>query len=263
MKRPILILLLLASAIASYGSSCNDPFDGPTIPPPLIVRSVTPADSVQLGSYDPFDLSITFNRVLTLDEITVRVVPAPAASGQLTTTGSGRNVAWFGLALDPTRPAHRLLLDGASMSRPFSIQWYTPGTLPHAFFSGKITSDDPRKVSALGAVVFALDLQAAFNPLEPGSLTQVEPKAITVVTAVNGTGDAAYAIGNLAEDSKYIVVAVFDSSGDAVYDPSEDWWGFYGNQLANDPDTVVARSVLDEDKPPPETHIDIKLRAPR
>jgi hypothetical protein len=260
-----LVSLLSLGVLGAHG--CGPDFEQEVKPPPVIVRSITPADSVQLGSYDPFDLSITFNRSVSIGEIRVESFPEPRQAGVFRTTGSGRNATWFDFAPNPELPAHRFLLDGHRMARPMEITLYTPGVIPRALFSGKIISDDLARVNPIGTVVFALPFDSPFNPLEPETFVDVKPVQFDIVEGTDLQGNGAYAMPHLVPDTSYIVVAIFDLNEDAIYDPTVDWWGFHGDELANDPEVVMAHVPHpdrgDPDRPQPETDVDIKLRAPQ
>jgi hypothetical protein len=258
MKSKASLLVLLVASLAVL-ASCEDDFEQPVLPPPLFVRFTTPADSAQLDNNDPVNLSITFNRTMTLDEISLEIFPDPLEPGTIKTTGTGRNVTVFGLVTDPTRRVQRLLLDGVYMTEPYTMFWYTGTPIPVASFSGVVASQDTSKVKPLGAVVFALDGEAPFNPIDPGTFNDIKAEAITVVQVLDTREQGPYAIGQLDTNTRYLVVAVADTDGDTVYDPLRDWWGYYGEGPEHNPEVVVAAI----DPLAINTDVDITLRPPR
>lgn len=260
--KPAFLFLILAMAAGL--PACEDDFVQLVVPPPLFVRFTTPADSAELDVGDPVHLSITFNRTLTLREISIQLFPPPISAGALTLTGSGRNVTWFDVVTDPEWRVQTLLLDGPHMEIPYSMSWYTGAPVPNASFSGNVVSEDTTRVKPLGAVVFALDWESPFNPLEPGSFNEIladqtAVRSVAVVENLDVRDEGVYAIGNRPTGSRYLVVGVIDTSGDGRYDPFVDWWGYHGEGPANDP-TVISAELHPENI---NAQVDIMLRPPR
>lgn len=235
------LLVLTALGVICTGFSCDDdPFRSDVIPPPLDVTSLSPADSARVDWSSPREISITFNRVVDLGEIRLTLVPAAASTGELRRTGSGRNVTWFEVLTDPAHSAQRMLLDGRYMMQPVCVEWITGDPIPRALFAGSVESEQPELVPPTGAVVFALDAEAPFNPLDPSTLDDIEPVGITVVKSLDILGRGVYVLGRLIEFQEVLVVCVVDTSGDARYDPDVDWWGYFGEGPENTPEVVSA-----------------------
>ncbi len=249
---------VVASLLICMGQSCDDDFQVSVLPPPLFVRSTTPADSAQLDQPDPINLSITFNRVTKVSEVILDLYPVPAAAGTLQTTGSGRNITWFDLSVNPTRNVHTLLIDSQAMENPFLLEWNT-GPRPFGRFSGVVTSEAPAVESPEGAVIFALDELSPFSPLQPESFLDIRAERISSVGFVNSVDEGLYGVSGADTNDVFLVVVVKDTSGDGIYDPRDDWWGFYGNELTNEPFSVPANGGLFNSR----VDIDVKIRAPR
>jgi hypothetical protein len=255
-----LLLALAALGAICTGFSCDEePFGSELVPPPLDVTSLVPADSARVNWVDPVPISITFNRVVDLAEIRVLLVPPPVSTGELRKTGSGRNVTWFDVLSDPDASVQRMLLDGRYVTEPMYVEWYTQDTFPRALFAGTILSEDVDEVSPKGAVVFALDGEAPFNPLQPSTFAEVDPVGITVVESLDTADGGIYVLGRLVEFQEVLVVCVVDTSGDARYDPAVDWWGYFGEGPENTPETVVAGQHPEDIN----AQVDILLRPPR
>jgi hypothetical protein len=256
--RPLLALTALGAICTGFSCS-QDTFRSDVVPPPLSITSLVPADSARVNWTNPVPISMTFNRVVDLAEINVMLVPPPVSTGDLRNTGSGRNVTWFDVMSDPGQSVQRMLLDGRYMDQPLYVEWYKSDSIPLSLFAGTIGSEQPDEVSPKGAVVFALDEQAPFNPLDPSTLTEIAPVGVTLVENLDPTGGGVYVLGRLTEFQRVIVVCVVDTSGDARYDPDVDWWGYFGEGPENTPTTVIAGQHPEDIN----AQVNIMLRPPR
>jgi hypothetical protein len=245
--------LLVCAALASACS--EDPFQQDVVPPPLLLRSTVPADSATIGQSD-VAISFTFNRTVRDGEILTRIYPPPASTGDIVSVGSGRTVTWLDVHLDPESHAHSLLLTGNDIEEPHALLLFTGHPDSVGKFAGRIFSPEGYEEAT---VIFALDYwSSTFNPLAP---TPPEPDQIRrlSLTRRRGPGVSDYAIGEVMPDSLYMVVAIRDTNHDARFDPRVDWWGFYGNQTTNEPDSVFAAARPERIR----GNIDLPLRPPR
>lgn len=253
--RPFLVAALIA-AIAVWCACDDNTFQQNILPPPLVLRSVVPADSARVSD-TTLNISFTFNRTISLSEITYQIYPTPISVGDMVAFGAGRTVTWTDVQLDPSSHAHSILLAGIDLEEPHALILFTGHPDSVGKFAGHVLTHEDFDPS--GAVVYALDYwSSTFNPLQP---MPPEPDQIRRVTLVRrlGPGVGGYAMGEIPPDSLYMVVAIHDTNHDARFDPRIDWWGFYGNQVTNEPDSVFAAAR-------PERifgNIDFRLQAPR
>lgn len=246
--------------------ACEDDFTDPQERPPLTVTgtAMVPAEEAQLLPDDPIDISVPFNRAPDgLDNVLFRLFPEPGSAGEITPSPSGRILTWNDVVSAPDVRVQRLLINGPTMEAPFLRSWFVGGPTPNGLFRGSVLVEESTGIDPSNTLVFALCVfcEDAFNPLDPASFSVQEPLSLTAVVPPPAKDDieTTYVMSKLPDRSQYLVVAVLDTNGDGQYDPRQDWWGFYGDQLSNDPRVVTARAGFDSIA----TMVDIELGPPR
>jgi len=259
-------ILVLAVFVLAGLVACEDDFTDPQSRPPLSVTETTvvPAEEAQLDEGDPVNISVPFNRAPdAMDNVQFRLFPPPASSGEVTASPTGRILTWNNVVSVAGTRVQRLLIDGPTMEEPFLRSWFVGSPAPNGLFRGSVLVEETTGIDPSNTLVFALCVfcPEAFNPLDPGSFAAQEPLSVTRVTppAAKDDVEATYVMPRLPDRTDYLVVAVLDTNHDGAYDPRNDWWGFYGDQLSNDPRVVTARAGFDS----VATMVDIELGPPR
>lgn len=256
-------LLLLIGLVG-----CEDPFVDRQSRPPLIVTetSVIPSEEAHLDAGDLTNISIPFNRASdAVDALRFRLIPAPESAGDITPSPSGRILTWNNVLPAASTRVQRLLIDGPTMEAPFLRTWYVGGPTPLGLFRGSVFVDENTGIDPTDTLIFAVcafcEDTPPFNPLEPDSFNDQEPLGVALVSTIGKKEDleATYVMSRLDNRGQFLVVAILDTSGDGLYDPTQDWWGFYGDRLSNDPIAVTARAGFDSIA----TKVDIDLGPPR
>jgi hypothetical protein len=253
-------VLVCSLSLALSASSCHEEADELLIPAPIQVLFTVPADGARLADNRTRDISIDFQRALrSTNDVVLSIYPAPVSTGEKRLTLQGRNLTWFDVATLPGSKVQHLLIDGPDVVAPLVVRWFT-GDEEQAEFYGELTSASA-DVSPHDAVVFAVDVFGGFNPLEPETFTTASIlAAIRPFPEDERDLNADYRFGQLANGSRYIVLAFSDFNSDGLYDPRDDWWAYFGNMALNSPEEVVARVFNITD--PPRGDVDIQLRPP-
>lgn len=255
----ILALTVLAAFLTA--ASCRTDEKDELKAAPTQVTFTVPADSALLPLDAVRNISIDFQRsVSSTAEIELRLYPPPSSSGEIRLTAGGRNVTWFDVAPEPNSRRQHLMIDGPNFLQPYIIRWFT-GTPHNAEFQGDVIAPTVLGTVTQDAVVFAIDEFGGFDPLVPESFETSDIRAVSPPYRV-GSPDlvADYRFGNLPPGSAYLVVAIYDSSGDGIYDPRDDWWGYFKGANISAPEVVIAKTLSFED--PPRGDVDITLRSP-
>ena len=253
MRSPILrrlrwiVLASLATGLVACGTD-NDEVQ--IVPPPLLVRSTRPVSGVTgYTGDDARTLSVDFDRSPGAGNVIMSLFPMPASAGNYGPTGSGRNWTWFDLDLSPDDGAYAWLIDGYRMPRPLVVHFASGDRLLLSGFSGTVESLDPEAVEPEGTVLFALPVDAPFNPLDPSTFVDVRPLARAVTLAVDldplDEGPATHRFYFMEIGVGSVVVAVKDTNDDLVYDPNSDWWGFYRSTTSSGAEIVYAADFID------------------
>lgn len=229
----LLALLVMTTGMAACGSDNDEVL---TVDPPLIVRSIFPDSGVTnfVGSQD---LSVTFDRAPGEGNVVMELFPMPAVAGEYGPTGSGRNWTWFDVDFTVDDGGYAWLVDAFRMPEPVVIHFASGDRLTLTGYGGAVLSSSPTLVTPDGTVLFALDDDAGFSPLDPSTFATARAgtQSVTVARRLDPLRPdlATHQFFFMEEGRSAVVVAIKDTNGDLVYDPMSDWWGYYrtGNGL--------------------------------
>lgn len=196
----------------------------------------------------PFDFSASFNRDVTDADVQMMFVPQPISMGTVATHGRtyDRLDVEFRSSESQNQFAHWILLDGPNFLRPYLIRLFTGDASGDYDFPnpdipclvvgdlGQIGQMDgeigtpPGGPDPENTLVYAYLADGLGSDPDPSLIFFVaQPVAVTMAThAANKPGDWAYRVNQLQIYERYTVIAVLDTSGDGIYDPTEDWWGY-------------------------------------
>lgn len=269
MSRP-LILLAFVAIITGCGI---DKADIAAETPPLQVgNGTTPVDSTEfLFDPDGINLVVGFKRPMDGVEVThLELVPRPAVMGEVLNPASNpRQIVLQNVVLDTVFSAYRLVLDGPTMSEPRILSYYSQN---QSAFEGaiqgriKIARGDGRARNALVYALVPPGIEGDF-PLHGGEDTLLGLPVVGVTnTLVLQTEEGAwYRLSGLQLYHRYLVFAIIDTNEDGIYDPLEDWWGYYRNEIdaaLDVPSGVAFGSSLEPPLPELRTDIDFWLVRP-
>jgi hypothetical protein len=237
-----LTYILTAVTLLGGCRSSSEPI--PLQPVPFQLRSSVPADSVTILSSQT-DFSAFFDQEIPASEVRVRIIPEPISLGSVST--HGRTFDQLEIELSARGLAHWLLLDGPRFLRPYRVRVFTgyaggsydfpdPDNQPCLVVGelgqiGQIEGDvskSPGGPDPQYTVIFAFhvdDLPADPDPTEIFFLAPPVAIALAELDAQN-PGDWGFRMESLLIYEVYALIAVLDTSGDGVYDPREDWWGY-------------------------------------
>lgn len=270
------LAVMLSTALAGCGDS-ND--DIQVEDPPLGIVATFPVDLADRENppSGPTDLSVTFNRGTGVHEMQTSIYP-PTASGAFTPTSSTRRSwTWFDVELDPAQGCYHWLIDGVLLGRytfdaddrrvfvrePRVVRVASStDRLPAVGFEGKVVSLNAN-VQATGTIVFVMpSASTTFNPLEPEGFDPSEATAVCVATRGDDFIEepAQYTATMLVIDRAYIAVAIKDTNDDLIYNPADDWWGYY-EDLGGLADILSKQDTGEKDSGY-RGNVDITLRAP-
>lgn len=185
-------------------------------------------------------VSVTFNRPPVFAPV-FQMAPEPPSAGTPTPSVTGRIWSWPALDLRLDDGAYYWLIDAPELDQPFVVPIVMSGSgrLPRVGFAGTIASADTNLVQPQGTIVFAIDTDTGFNPLDPASFLGTSPHGLALASGRNIRGDAQYILEYMEIGRSVLAVAIVDSDGDQVYDPTRDWWGFY-----EDPDNAGLPGII-------------------
>lgn len=270
MSRILIALFVLAAIAAGCGF---DKADIEAETPPLQIGSgTTPADSTEyLFDTEGLDLVVMFKRPMEGREVThLQLVPTPAVMGAIDNPAANpRQIVLHSVVLDTIYPAYRLILDGPTMNEPEILSYYSR---QHSAFEGAMQGSvmmsrgDGR---AAGALVYALvppGLEGDFA-LHGGEATFLGRPIVgaTHTLSVYSVEGAWFRLAGLQLYRRYLVAAILDTNGDGEYDPSEDWWGYYRDEVDAALEVisgVAFGSALDPPLPEMRTDVDFWMVAP-
>jgi len=218
----LFVLLVLLALVGCEGDFRDDP-----LPAPLAVREVVPAEDAVVPRDLPVGLSVTFTRAISgLDEIRLTLVP-DADAGRPELSETGRTVTWLGVQPRESTILQQLLIDAPTMVRPYVHYWRTSAEVA-ALVTGFVSTPDPR-VRSDAAVVFALHAGSGFNPLDLRTFVQAQPSGVGVGIERPDLSYTTVTVPLPAHGGEYYILAIVDTTGDLIYDPTEDWHGLYGD----------------------------------
>lgn len=260
------LLLLLATTVAGVG--CEDEDGTGVILPPIEFRNSFPRDGARLNEAGEdtvvLDLSIDFTRGTVTDEVRFSLFPPAPRAGRLVRSITGRNWAWLDVALAETDSTYYWLVDGTEILVPKVIRLVVAGSQSASGFRGTVRSSNPQQAPVGGTIVFALDPGAGFNPFDPLTFFDRSPLAAATVDSLGDADERDYRFGYMPVRQPYHVVAIVDTSGDARYDPTQDWWGYRVEGQNTDPEII--RSAIElpggEGTFTYRTDVDLVLRRP-
>jgi hypothetical protein len=261
------VFALLALAVALAGCGIDKADIKAETPPLQIGTGTSPADSTEfLFDPDGLNLVVGFKRPMEGVEVThLQLVPKPAVMGQVLNPGSNlRQIILENVVLDTIFPAYRLVIDGPTMIEPQIVSYYSRN---QSAFEGsiqgrlKIARGDGRARNALVYALVPPGVEGDF-PLHGGEDTLLgRPVVGATNTLVLQTEEGAwYRLSGLQLYRRYLVFAIIDTNEDGLYEPLEDWWGYYRNEIDAAVDVasgIALGSTLDP--PLPELRTDINF----
>jgi hypothetical protein len=200
----------------------------------------------------------------------LELIPRPAVMGEVLNPASNpRQIVLQSVVLDTVFSAYRLVLDGPTMTEPQVLSYYSRN---QSAFEGaiqgriKIALGDGRARNTLVYALVPPGIEGDF-PLHGGEDTLLGRPVVgaTKTLVIQSEEGGWYRLSGLQLFRQYLVFAIVDTNEDGLYDPLEDWWGYYRNEIdaAVDVNSGVAfGSALDPPLPELRTDIDFRLVPP-
>ena len=216
---------------------CETSNDEEIVPPPISISFIVPDNTQGIVTWDPavpLDVQLSFNRGVPSRTVEVRMFPEPVSTGPFTPNTSTQRVwTWNDIVLSEEGGAYHLLVDGLEMLRPATFTYRVDTSrIADVGVGGEIDTANRQLVPPEGSVVFALADTTSFNPLRPETWADAQGSIVAAFAVQNfnpsaGLGPLPYRVPYLAAGEAYYMVAIKDTNGDLVYDPTQDWWGAY------------------------------------
>lgn len=255
------ISFLLMTAVVLLGGCRSSSEPEELRPFPIQIRSSVPADMVIVDG-GSLTFSASFNQTVSTDDVCLTVVPPPLSMGEPVTYGKTFNQV--GLELWPYRLSHQILVDGPRFLEPYLLRFFTGDASGELWFPdegnpcliegdlgerGELYGEvyrPPGGPDPVDAAVFAFRRDGLGDFPDPELIFETaSPVAMTMTwesyDTDSGTG---FLMEHLIIYESYTVIVVLDTSGNGLYDPKEDWWGYPRDPVSHRLTAAVAHLAM-------------------
>jgi hypothetical protein len=214
----------------------------------------------------PISLRFDLNVVAAAEEVTVQHFP-PAGGDWSKRASTTSPIFWVdGYQPAPGTWMQRILIDGPRFVRPWLQEfrvWDRPetetGLIDAQVFHRRELGPEP-----LYTLMIFYDAATAAGVGSPQELFSLPPSSAALANYDLSEGNekrAMRVVDQLERGTYYTMAAILDTSGDGVYDPDVDWWGYvrtYGTPGFNPLFVPATRGGLEE----PLQRLEVELLPP-